>query len=198
LYYYVEARASDDLGTTAFYPAHAETGALVYRASSTDVARTDATPPSAKESSTTSIAINEVMAANTRTIKDPQGKFDDWIELVNSGSAEADLSGMYLTDDSNKPRKWKFPKGTSMKPGEHLLIWADEDGKDQPGLHANFKLSKNGETLLLVDSDERGNAVLDTVEFTSQRDDIAFGRHPDRDGKWQPVPPTPGQANVAN
>src|SRR4030095_7361650 len=99
-------------------------------------------------------------------------------------------------DDKAKPRKWKFPKGTVLKPNEHVLVWADEDGKDQPGLHANFKLSKNGETVQLIDCDARGNTVLDSVEFSSQRADVAFGRHPNGNGKWQPLPPTPGQSNL--
>ena len=42
------------------------------------------------------VFINEVMASNTKTLADPQGDFDDWIELFNAGDTPVDLTGMYL------------------------------------------------------------------------------------------------------
>jgi len=59
------------------------------------------------------------------------------------------------------------------------------------------KLSKGGESLLLVDSDSRSNAMLDAVDFPSQRDDISWGRSPDGQSPWQPLEPTPGKPNSA-
>ena len=94
------------------------------------------------------------------------------------------------------PRKWTFPQGTVIAPGDYLLVWADEDGKDSPGLHASFKLSKKGETIVLVDADERQNRVLDSLEFVTQRDGVAFGRL-DGTSEPQPLAPTPGEANRA-
>jgi hypothetical protein len=190
LYYYVEACADATLGTTTFSPAHAEAAPLHYRAPAAPA------EPSSK-TKIVAVAINELMAVNNRTITDPQGKFADWIELVNAGDQEADLSGMYLTDDKQKPQKWKFPSGTKLAPGNYLIVWADEGGKRAPDLHANFKLSKTGEGVWLIDSDARGNAIVDTVEFSSQRADVAFGRYPDATGQWQPLPPTPGKPNLA-
>jgi hypothetical protein len=38
--------------------------------------------------------------------------------------------------------------------------------------------------------------VIDAVEFGVQRDDISFGRHPDGQDKWQPLPPTPGKPHA--
>jgi hypothetical protein len=32
------------------------------------------------------IRINEVMASNDTRVADPQGEYDDWIELYNSGT----------------------------------------------------------------------------------------------------------------
>jgi hypothetical protein len=51
--------------------------------------------------------------------------------------------------------------------------------------------------VLLLDRDDRGNSVIDSLEFAEQRTDIAFGRYPDARGNWQLLPPTPGTANVA-
>ena len=47
------------------------------------------------------LVINEVMASNTKTVKDPQGEYDDWIELFNAGDYAINVGGMYLTDEPN-------------------------------------------------------------------------------------------------
>jgi hypothetical protein len=99
-----------------------------------------------------------------------------------------------LSDDKSKPQKWTFPKGTTLAPGAFLLVWADEGGKSQPGLHANFKLAKSGETLLLINRDD---TLLDSLQFGEQKNDIAYGRYPNGNGKWQLMPPTPGAPNKA-
>jgi hypothetical protein len=49
------------------------------------------------------------MAANQTTLKDPQGEFDDWIEIHNAGTKEANLSTCFLSDNGSKPLKWQFP-----------------------------------------------------------------------------------------
>ena len=87
--------------------------------------------------------INEFMADNDATIADPQGDYDDWIEIYNSGDAAINLGGKYLTDDLAEPDKWVFPEVTIEANG-YLLIWADDDDGDE-GLHTNFKLGASGE-----------------------------------------------------
>ena len=104
---------------------------------------------------------------------------------------------MYLTDNDKSPLKWRFPDGTKLAAKSYLVVWADEHSKATPGLHANFKLSSKGEVVYLVDSDQRGNAVIDYVKFDAQIDDIAFGRLANQADKWQPLVPTPGAANRA-
>ncbi len=141
------------------------------------------------------VVINELMAANQTTTRDPQGDYDDWIELLNLSDQEVDLSGMYLTDKKNNPRKWAFPQGTSIAPGDYLIVWADEDGQAKPGLHANFKLSSDGEVIMLIDSDGRGNAPLDSVTFGTQEPDAALGRLPDGKGAFRKLQATPGAGN---
>ena len=49
------------------------------------------------------IFINEFMAANTEAVADPQGQYDDWIELYNASSAAIDVGDWYLTDDLSEP-----------------------------------------------------------------------------------------------
>jgi hypothetical protein len=180
--YYVEARALESLGTTAFLPESSEWGARSVRIG---LAPADPSP----------VVINELLALNSRSVADPQGEFDDWIELFNRSDSAVDLSGMYLSDRPEDLRKWKFPRGTTIPPHGYLVVWADEDDGDDGQLHANFKLSADGEQLLLVDTDARRNRVLDSIEFGYQLEDIAYGRIPDGSGDFRSLYVSPGRSN---
>jgi len=180
--YYVEARSVASVGTTTFAPPKTEFGAFTYRI----------TPPVAESSP---VVINELMAFNTTSLKDAQGENDDWIELHNVSDKAIDLSGMYLSDNKDNPRKWAFPENTTIPPKGYLIVWADEDGKAIKGLHANFKLAKNGEIVMLIDKDERGNKVLDSIKFGTQKKDVAYGRFPDGTNNFKTLTLTPGKRN---
>ncbi len=183
VYYYVEANAVKTHGTTTFSPARAEFGAAHYRVGA----------PVAKK---TPVVINELMAVNTNSIADPQGQHEDWLELHNLTNEVLQLSGMYLTDKTDNLRKWAFPENTTIPSHGYLIVWLDEDGKAPEGLHANFKLSRNGETVMLVDTDMRGNQVLDMVTFGKQEKNAALGRWPNGTGKLRLVEMTPGNENL--
>ena len=145
---------------------------------------------------TSAVVINELMASNS-AILDPQGDADDWIELKNTGTTTIDLSGMYLSDDRTEPRKWQFPAGTTIAAAGYLLVWADNDDGDSPGLHTNFKLSADGESVVLSDTDANGNAIIDAVDFPALGRDESYGRMPEGTGAFQalaiasPAGPTP-------
>jgi hypothetical protein len=180
--YYLEARAVESLGTTAFAPESTEWGARVFQ-----IGLSSAEP--------SPVVINELLALNSRSVSDPQGEFDDWIELYNRSDTAVNLSGMYLSDRADNLRKWMFPQGTIIPPHGYLLIWADEDGGEKVELHANFKLSRNGEQLLLADTDARGNRILDSIEFGYQRENVSYGRMPDGSGDFRPLYVSPGRSN---
>ena len=180
--YYVEARSAESHDATTFFPAQTEFAPLTYRVTAS---LADSSP----------VIINELMASNTKSLADPQGENDDWIELHNVSDYAVELSGMYLSDNQNNPRKWQFPDDTQIAPGGYLIVWADEDGNAESGLHANFKLSKNGETVMLIDTDQRGNQVLDVIKFREQGEDIALGRMPNGVGDFTSIGGTPGKRN---
>jgi hypothetical protein len=143
------------------------------------------------------VVINEIMAANTRTKADPQGQYDDWIELYNTTNSPIDVGGMFLTDDLSNPALWQIPEGNSLTkiPGHgFLLIWADGD-VEAGGLHAGFSLSAGGEELGLIAAD---GTVVDSVTFGEQVADLSYGRSPDGKESWQYMAtPTPEAANKA-
>lgn len=145
------------------------------------------------------IVINELMADNDNTIEDPQGDYDDWLELHNLTDTVVVLSGMYLSDKVDNPTKWQFPDGTEILANGYLIVWLDEDHDGEEaaeGLHANFKLSKNGEMVMLVDTDINGNEVLDSITFGEQETDTTFGRIPNGTGGFQIVVASPDAENV--
>ena len=141
------------------------------------------------------IYINEFMASNNETIADPQGDYDDWIEIYNADIYPVDIGGMYITDDLDSA-KWKIPDtqpdSTTIQPGEFLLLWADEDIGDGV-LHLDIKLSANGEEIGLYTDDL--TSIIDSIVFGAQTTDISFGRHPDGSNNWGQMNPTPGSTN---
>ena len=142
------------------------------------------------------VRINEVMASNVTFLADPQGQFDDWIELYNAGGASVNVGGMYLTDDPEDPTKWQIPANsmgaTALPAGGHLLIWTDGDTADyvpasrsgtrttEPpasGFHASFRLGADGDEVCLFDAD--GVTLIDSLVFGEQTPDVSYGRYPD-------------------
>ncbi len=140
--------------------------------------------------------INEFMADNDTTVEDPDeaGAYEDWIELYNPGTEAIDLGGMYMTDDPTDPIQWQFPAGMTIDAGGYLVVWADKD-TDQGDAHAAFKLSTDGETIALYNTD--GATLIDSIEFGVQTTDVSYGRYPDGTESWVSMAtPTPGAANV--
>ena len=72
----------------------------------TDMGDTSVTGPA--------VVINELMADNDNTLADPQGDYDDWLELHNLTDSPVVLTGMYMSDKEDEPTKWQFPEGTEI------------------------------------------------------------------------------------
>jgi hypothetical protein len=176
--YYVSA--TDDYGRTAFDPAAAPELTHRYRVGLQAMA----------------IMISEFMADNATTIEDPDepGEYPDWIELVNLGEEPVNLNGFYLTDDLQRPTKFRISADIILAPGDTVLFWADGDPQQGPR-HLNFKLSKQGEAVGLFHRD--GATPIDTVVFTLQHADVAYGRCWAQGDAWEFLYlPTPGQRNA--
>ncbi|MCK4503969.1 MAG: lamin tail domain-containing protein [Candidatus Aegiribacteria sp.] len=136
------------------------------------------------------LVLNELMAKNDTTISDNFGEYDDWIEITNSGAADINLKGFFLTDNMADPFKFAFPD-TIIQPGDHFIIWADDD-PEQGSIHADFKLDADGEEVYLLDS----AIVIDEVTFPELDADIIYGLWPDGTGEWEILSiATPGYTN---
>jgi|GEM_PF-804028 hypothetical protein len=141
--------------------------------------------------SSASVLINELVAASSQT--DEFGTSLDWIELINVGSQEVDLTNYSLTDDPLAPRKWIVPT-LILPPGNVLLVWATGYGFYNPGeYHTNFRLRREGEFLALYDSEFR---LLDSLTYPAQYRDVSFGRSAGDRNEWHFFStPSPGRAN---
>lgn len=137
------------------------------------------------------VVINELLPVNNNVAADQNGQFDDWIELYNQSDEDVDLSEYYLTDSKKKPTRWRFPEGTIITAKDYLIIWADGD-TIQSGLHTNYKLSSEGEKVLLFTPDVN---LIDEVEFTATNLQQSWARIPDGTGDFQWSTPTFNAAN---
>ncbi len=139
------------------------------------------------------IVINEFMASNNELsgVADVNGEHDDWIELYNNTAQTVDLKNFYLTDDRGTALKWTFPFGTTIEPQGYLIVWADKD-EQQPGVHANFKLSAGGEHLMLRHED---GTVIDSLTFGPQMTNFSSARIPNGIGDFVQTTPTFNQKN---
>lgn len=138
------------------------------------------------------VSINEFMAVNDSlsTIKDPAGETDDWIELYNTTDEDIDLSNAFLTDNAEDPEKWQFPAGTSIEANGYLIVWADRD-ENQEGLHADFRLNRDGDFIMLTEGDE----VIDSLTFGFQENNLTYSRIPNGTGDYIIKEPTFGFNN---
>ncbi len=125
------------------------------------------------------LVINEVMASNNTTATDQSNEYDDWIELYNTTSNNISTGGLFLSDDLNNLTKWPLPD-VVISSDDYLIIWADEDSK-QSGLHANFKLSSSGESVLLSYTD---STIIDSITYPYQSIDVSYARLPNGTGPF--------------
>ena len=138
-----------------------------------------------------SIVINELMPKNSQYGSDQNGQFDDWIELYNLSAEDLNISGYYLTDSKKELTKWKFPEGTILEKNGYLIVWADSD-TTQVGLHTNYKLSAEGENVVLLSPDQ---VIIDLVEYPTTTLEQAYARKPNGTGSFQWTTPTFNKPN---
>ena len=160
-----------------FLPAHGERAAFSYTV----------------QGGIADLRINEFLASNQSGAQDEMGEFEDWAEIINISPAPLDLGGLWLSDNPANRTKWQIPAPTVLNAGERLLVWCDDEPTEGP-YHATFKLSSNGESVLLSDAD--GGVVLDQLDFGPQTTDHSSGRLLDGTGPWVTLEePTAGTAN---
>jgi len=149
------------------------------------------------------LAINEWMASNPAEsgLLDPaDGKAEDWLELYNPTSDPVSLDGWHLSDDPSDPLQFPIPNGFTIPAKGYLLVWADDDAAQndpvtRQEIHAPFKLSADGETIILSAPDA---GEIDRVDFGAQTSGVARLRRSDGNPDFTySLQATPGTANLS-
>ena len=133
------------------------------------------------------LCISELMSNNQSCLALADGSFPAWIELQNTGSEAADLSGyaLCLGEDS-----WEFPSLT-LAPGELRLIYCDGAESMDGELHSSFVLDREGRKLSVLSP--RGTEVL-SLKLPRLGEDVSWCRT--EEGEYAACSlPSPGYAN---
>ncbi len=144
----------------------------------------------------TGVYVSELMSSNNQTEPVPGESPCDWVELYNSSDQVVDLSGFGLSDSISWPRRWRFPAGVSIWPGEYKIVMLDKSltpGTNAAALHASFALKRAGGEVMTLSNPE--GRVLDRIVLPEIPGNISYGRTIGRDGFFYYDVPTPGSAN---
>lgn len=143
--------------------------------------------------------INEIVPNNQAGAVDNNGQHEPWIELYNSGSTTLDLSAYYLSSDGLNLTQWAFPAGSTLGPGQFLVVWADgQAGQTIPSaLHTNFRLDPTNGLITLSRTQLGAAAVMDYIRYAVTSPDRGYGCIPDGDPRKRRLLffPTPGEPN---
>jgi hypothetical protein len=122
------------------------------------------------------VQISEFSASNNSGLTDEEGFHEDWIELVNLGNKPEQLEGWSLTDDAGDPRQWVFPR-IQIAPKGYLVVFASgKDRRDpQAPLHTNFRLSDEGEFLMLAPPNQSAMEHAFAPSYPRQFRDVSYG-----------------------
>ncbi len=149
-----------------------------------------------RSSNATGVFISEVMSSADQVTAIAGEKAGDWVEIYNSSTQSWDMSGWGLSDNIGWPRKWTFPQGTVIYPGEYKVILLDKSenpGSNGARLHASFSLKRTGGEIMTL-SDAAGR-VLDRLYLPEIPGDTSYGRTLGAGGFFYYDTPTPGAAN---
>jgi hypothetical protein len=109
------------------------------------------------------LKINEIMSSNTLVVYDEDGDTPDWLEIINSGNTEINLSDYYLSESKKNLLKWQLPD-IKLKPNQPLLVYAS--GKDRPQIPLNW--------YTIIDIGQSWKYVIPSSEPTSNWKSFGF------------------------
>ncbi len=141
------------------------------------------------------LQLSEAVAVNRLSLRDGHNESPDWIELYNPGAEAVNLLGYGLSDDPARPLLALLPAVIVPAHGYAVVCASGRDAEvDERGFaHVSFRLSSEGETLVLTAPD--GVTTLDTLLVAgAQGEDLAYGRTPA--GTPTFIEPTPGGPNL--
>ncbi|MBI1839921.1 MAG: lamin tail domain-containing protein, partial [Verrucomicrobia bacterium] len=105
--------------------------------------------------------------------------YEDALEFFNVTASSIDLSGYYITDNPNQPRRFRVPDGTIIDPRGYSVFYRFQF-QPHPGVLPSFGLSSaHGDSLYLFGVDAQGslNGWRTDVVFPAAANNIPFTLH---------------------
>ncbi|HRZ96894.1 MAG TPA: CotH kinase family protein, partial [Paludibacter sp.] len=145
------------------------------------------------------LVFNEIVASNNLS-QDEFGETDDYIEIYNNGDKDVNIAGWFITDMPGNNTLVQIPatdlSKTNIPSKGRIVLWAD-DQANQGVLHLGFKLSKEGETLVLAKTNYLGAiTVIDSVSFPYMEQNLSYSRVPDGSENWKIIGTTFNEINI--
>lgn len=143
------------------------------------------------------VIINEYSCSNSNGSVDSYGDNSDWVELHNIGATTFDLSGYYLSDNSNNLAKWEIPAGATVPAGGYIMVRASKrDAFNAGELHPSFGLTQTKNEWIILSSSS--GAIQDSLKIVNMtQNDHSYGRTTDAASTWSIfTTPTPNAANT--
>lgn len=140
------------------------------------------------------LAISELQVSNDSLLKQSDGKYYDWVEIVNTSDKSVRLSDYYLTDTLGK-RKYTLPDKTLRAGAYFVVICSGTEKIDKSGYyHAGFALNAESESLYLCET--KGDNLIDWVHVEMVPYRGSYGRKTgSAGGFYYFTDPTPGKKN---
>ena len=134
----------------------------------------------AKPAAATGLRIRRVMTGNRSACFPVNGQYYDFIELENAGEAAARLRGWKLSKSLDLREAYVFGD-VEIPAGGALAVYCAPrpDGAPDDAIFTGYKLSSDGELVILADPQER---LVETLSVPAMKSDWAYVRG--EDGAW--------------
>ncbi|MGV3771417.1 MAG: lamin tail domain-containing protein [Verrucomicrobiales bacterium] len=132
------------------------------------------------------VVVNEVLA-------NPAASEPEMVELHNLDSTSADVSGWWLSDNDNTPKKYRLPAGSVIPPNGFLTV-------SGANYTSAFNLSAEGEEIHIFSADANGNLTgyHHGFDFDATPVGVSIGRLATEDGAEIYLPETTNSFGNAN
>jgi hypothetical protein len=122
-------------------------------------------------------AITEIVISEVLTHTDLP--LEDAIELQNVSHGAVDISGWWISDSQNDPKKFRIPQGTVLQPGGFIVFYENQFNP-LPDTYPSFSLSSvNGDEVFLFTANTVGDLTgyRTGVRFGAAANGVSFGRY---------------------
>jgi hypothetical protein len=121
--------------------------------------------------------INDIVISEVLTHTDLP--LEDAIELQNVGPGAVDISGWWLSDQKNDPKKFRIPPGTVIQAGGFVVFY-EYQFNAVPGIYPSFSLSSlRGDEVFLFTANAAGDLTgfRTGEDFGPAANGVSFGRY---------------------